>query len=162
MFKKPVSLLFLALSLHADMTSFYQHALHTLQYEKSYTLFEQSIKTTQSAVTASKYANFSVDAAYANTHAKLLPTSAGNFNTIDIALKDAIDIFGKNNYKIDALDLDKKTSKAQLNIKKEQLFIVLADLISLFNQTSQELVLYQNLYVEQEAIYKKLKLLGEH
>jgi outer membrane protein TolC len=34
--------------------------------------------------------------------------------------------------------------------------------VSLYNQTSQELKLHQNLFTEQESIYKKLKLLGEH
>ena len=162
MVKKIVISSLIALSLHADMSSFYKDALRTLQYEKSYTLYETSNKTSQSGVSYSKYANFSVDAAYTNTHAKLLPTSAGNFNTADISLSDSIDIFGKNNYKIDSLRLDKKATKIQLYAKKEQLFIALLNLVSLYNQTSQELQLHQTLFTEQEAIYKKLKLLGEH
>ena len=162
MLKKIVTLLLFAFSLHADMYSFYKDAVQTLQYDKSYTLYEQSNKTSQSGVTYSKYANFSVDAAYTNTHAKLLPTSEGNFNTTDISLSDSIDIFGKNNYKIESLRLDKKATKAQLYAKKEQLFIALINLVSLYNRTSQELQLHQNLFTEQEAIYKKLKLLGEH
>ena len=162
MLKKIVTLSLIALSIHADMTSFYKNAVQTLQYEKSYNLYERSNKTSQNAVTYSKYANFSLDAAYTNTHAKLLPTSAGNFNTTDISLSDSIDIFGKNNYKIESLRLDKKATKAQLNAKKEQLFIALINLVSLYNRTSQELQLHQTLFTEQEVIYKKLKLLGEH
>ena len=162
MLKKIVTLSLFAFTLQADMSSFYKDALHTLQYEKSYTLYETSNKTSQSAVSYSKYANFSVDAAYTNTHAKLLPTTAGNFNTIDISLSDSIDIFGKNNYKIESLRLEQKATKVQLNAKKEQLFIALINLVSLYNRTSQELQLHQNLFTEQEAIYKKLKLLGEH
>lgn len=162
MLKKIVTLSLYAFTLQADMNSFYKDALHTLQYEKSYTLYEQSNKTSQSAVTYSKYANFSVDAAYTNTHAKLLPTSAGNFNTTDISVSDSIDIFGKNNYKIESLRLDQKATKAQQGAKKEQLFIALINLVSLYNSTSQELQLHQTLFSQQEAIYQKLKLLGEH
>ncbi|MFK5938471.1 MAG: TolC family protein [Sulfurimonas sp.] len=162
MLKKIATLSLFAFTLQADMSSFYKEAVQTLQYEKSYTLYKQSNKTSQSAVTYSKYANFSLDAAYTNTHAKLLPTSAGNFNTTDISFSDSIDIFGKNNYKIESLHLDKKATKAQLNVKKEQLFIALVNLVSLYNRTSQELKLHQNLFTKQEAIYKKLKLLGEH
>jgi len=162
MLKKIVTLSLMAFSVHADMTSFYKDALQTLQYEKSYNLYEHSNKISQSAVTYSKYANFSVDATYTNIHAKLLPTSAGNFNTTDIYLSDSIDVLGKNNYKIESLNLNQKATKAQLNVKKEQLFIALIHLVSLYNRTSQELQLHQNLFTEQEAIYEKLKLLGEH
>jgi len=162
MLKKILTLSLLAFTLQADMTDFYKDALHTLQYDKSYTLYERANKTSQSAVSYSKYANFSVDATFSNTHAELLPTTAGNFNTTDISLSDSIDIFGKNNYKIESLRLDKKATKAQLGAKKEQLFIALINLVSLYNQTSQELQLHQTLFSQQEAIYKKLKLLGEH
>lgn len=162
MLKKIVALSLFALTLQADMSSFYKDAVQTLQYEKSYTLYEQSNKTSQSGVSYSKYANFILDAAFTNTHAKLLPTSAGNFNTTDISLSDSIDFFGKNNYKIESLRLDQKATKAQLYAKKEQLFIALLKLVSLYNQTSKELELHKNLFNEQEAIYKKLRLLGEH
>ncbi len=162
MLKKIVTLSLFAFTLHADMSSFYKDALKTLQYEKSYTLYEQSNKTSQSAVTYLKYANFSVDAAYTRTHAKQLPISSGNFNVSDISLNDSIDLFGKNNYKIESLHLDKKVTKAQLNEKKEQLFIALAHLVGLYNKTSQELHLHQNLFSEQEEIYKKLIILGQN
>ena len=162
MLKKIVTFSLFVFTLHADMSSFYKDAVQTLQYEKSYNLYEQSNKTSQSGVTYSKYANFSVDAAFTNTHAKLLPTSAGNFNTTDISFSDSIDIFGKNNYKIESLRLDKKATKVQLGVKKEQLFIALLNLVSLYNQTSLEVQLHQTLFMEQETIYKKLKLLGEH
>ncbi len=162
MLKKIVTLSLFAFTLQADISSFYKDALHTLQYEKSYMLYESSNKISQSGVSYSKYANFNVDVVYKNTHAKLLPTSTGNFNTTDISVSDSIDIFGKNNYKIESLRLDKKATKAQLDAKKEQLFIALVNLVSLYNRTSQELELHQTLFMEQEAIYKKLKLLGEH
>ena len=162
MLKKIVTFSLFAFTLQADMNSFYKDAVQTLQYEKSYNLYETANQTSQSSVTYSKYANFSLDATFSNTHAKLLPTTAGNFNTADISLSDSIDIFGKNNYKIESLRLDKKATKAQLDVKKEQLFIALLNLVSLYNQTSQESQLHQNLFIEQDAIYKKLKLLGEH
>jgi len=162
MLKKIVTLSFFVFSLHADMLSFYKDALHTLQYEKSYTLYKHANKTSKSAVTYLKYANFSVNAAYTNTHAEFQPVSAGNFATTDISFSDSLDIFGKNDYKIESLNLNQKATKAQLNVKKEQLLIVLINLVSLYNRTSQVLQLNQNFFTEQEAIYKKLKLLCEH
>jgi outer membrane protein TolC len=159
---KIVTLLLIVVNVYADMYSFYKDALQTLQYKKSYKLYEYSNKISQKSVTYLKYANFSVDAAYTNTHAKLLPTSAGIFNITDMSLKDSIDIFGKNNYKIESLRLEQKVTKVQLGEKKEQLFIFLVNLVSLYNRTSQELQLHETLFTEQESIYKKLKLLGEH
>ena len=162
MLKKIVSLSLLGLVAHADMNSFYKDAVQTLQYDKSYTLDETSTKVAQSGVNYSQYANFSLDVTYSNTHANHLPTSAGNFNTSDISLNDSIDIFGKNNYKIESLRLNQKATKAQLGEKKEQLFVALANLVSLYNKTSQELQIHQNLFIEQEEIYKKLTLLGKN
>ncbi len=160
MFKKIVTLSLCAFSLYADMTSFYKDALHTLQYEKSYNLYERSNKTSQSAVIYSKYANFNVKSDYKREHAQHLPLTPGSFNTIDIFLTDTIDIFGKTNYKIESLHLDKKVAKEQLNVKKEQLFIALLNLVSLYNRTSKELQLHQKFFTEQEMNYEKLKLLG--
>ena len=162
MLKKIVTLSLFAFTLQADMNSFYKDAVQTLQYEKSYKLYAQANKTSQSGVTYSKYANFSVDASYSNTHTKHLPISSGNFNTSDISLSDSIDLFGKNNFKIESLRLDRKATKAQLNEKKEQLFIALVNLVTLYNKTSQELQLHKKFLNEQEEIYKKLTLLGQN
>ena len=162
MLKKIVTLSLFAFTLQADMNSFYKDAVQTLQYEKSYKFYAQANKTSQSGVTYSKYANFSVDASYSNTHTKHLPISSGNFNTSDISLSDSIDLFGKNNFKIESLRLDRKATKAQLNEKKEQLFIALANLVTLYNKTSQELQLHKKFLNEQEEIYKKLTLLGQN
>ena len=162
MLKKIITLSLIVFNAQADMTSFYKDAVQTLQYDKSYTLYEASNKTAQSGVTYSKYANFSLDTSFTNTHVKLLPTNAGSFNTTDISLSDSIDIFGKNSYKIESLDLDKESTKVQLDEKKEQLFIALVNLVTLYNRTSQELQLHQTFISEQESIYKKLTLLGEH
>lgn len=162
MLKKIATFSLIVLSAHADMSSFYKDALQTLQYEKSYSLYAQSNKTSQNAVSYAKYANFSADAAFTNTHAKLLPTTAGNFNTTDVSLTDTIDLFGKNNYKIEALHLDQKTKKAELEKKKEQLFMALSNLVSLYDRTSAELKLHQDLFDEQEKIYKRLELIAQH
>ena len=162
MLKKIITLSLIVFNAQADMASFYKDAVQTLQYDKSYTLYEQSNKTAQSGVTYSKYTNFSIDTTFTSTHVKLLPTSAGIFNTTDISLSDSIDIFGKNSYKIKSLDLDTESTKVQLDEKKEQLFIALVNLVTLYNRTSQELQLHQTFISEQESIYKKLTLLGEH
>lgn len=146
----------------ADMTSFYKTALKNLAYDKSYTLYEKANQTSQSAVSYSKYANFSVDAAYSKTYAKLLPTAPGSFNTSDIALHDTLDLFGKNNYKIQTLRLDTKVKKSRLNLKKEQLFIALANMVALYNKTVAELKIHQELYDQQQKIYKKLEALVQN
>ena len=50
MLKKIVTLLLVVFNIHADMISFYKDALQTLQYEKSYNLYEHSNKISKSAV----------------------------------------------------------------------------------------------------------------
>jgi len=162
MLKKTLAISFMALIAHADIISFYKDALHTLEYDKSFALYEHSNKISQKAVTYSKYANFGADMAYSQTYAKLLHTSAGNFGTTDIAISDIIDLFGKFNYKIEALYLDKKTKKAELNVKKEQLFIALSNLVSLYQRTSEKLKLHQNLFNQQKSIYKRLELIAKN
>ena len=146
----------------ADMTSFYQVALEHLQYDKSYALYEQSNKTSQSAVSYNKYANFSADASYTRTHAALLPTSSGDFNTADIALHDTIDLFGKNNYQINTLRFDIASKQNALALKKEQLFIALINMITLYHRTEEQLLLHKDLYEEQLSIYKKLEPLAQN
>ena len=162
MIKKIVTLSLLAFSAHADMTSFYKDALKTLQYEKSYNLYETSNKTSQSAVTYSKYANLSLDAAYSKTYAQHLPTSSGSFNTTDISLHDTLDLFGKNNYKIQTLRLDVKSEKKKLSLKKEQLFISLVNMVALYNKTQMQLKIHQELYKKQQKIYVKLEGLAKN
>jgi len=162
MLKKILTLSLFTFTLHANMTSFYKDALHTLEYDKSHTLYEKSNKISQSAITYSKYINFSIDTTLTNTHVKFLPTDAGSFNTTDISLHDSIDIFGKNNYKIESLLLDRKSTKVQLDERKEQLFIALVNLVTLYNRTLEELQLHQSFLLQQKTIYKKLKLLGEN
>ncbi len=162
MIKKIVTLSLLAFSAHADMTSFYKDALKTLQYEKSYNLYETSNKTSQSAVTYSKYANFTLDGAYSKTYAQYLPTSSGSFNTTDISLHDTLDLFGKNNYKIQTLRLDVKSEKKKLSLKKEQLFISLVNMVALYNKTQMQLKIHQELYKKQQKIYAKLEGLAKN
>jgi len=162
MIKKIVTLSLLVFSAHADMTNFYKDAVKTLQYEKSYNLYETANKTSQSAVTYSKYANFSLDGAYSKTYAQHLPTSSGSFNTTDISLHDTLDLFGKNNYKIQTLRLDVKGEKKKLGLKKEQLFISLVNMVALYNKTQMQLKIHQELYKKQQKIYEKLENLAKN
>lgn len=159
MIKKIAIILLLSLVANADMTSFFNVALENLKYDKTYSLYEQSNKTSQNAITYSKYANFNANASYSMTNSKHLTS---NFNTTDIALHDTIDLFGKNNYKIKTLRLDQETKRSELNLKKEQLFISLANMIALYNRTSEQLILHQNLYNEQKKIYQKLEALAQN
>ena len=163
MIKKIITLSLLAFSVaHADMTSFYKDAVKTLQYEKSYNLYKTSNKTSQSAVTYSKYTNFTLDARYSKTYAHSLPISSGSFNTTDISLNDSLDLFGKNNYKIQTLRLDVKSEKKKLNLKKEQLFISLANMVALYNKTQMQLKIHQEFYKKQQKIYAKLENLAKN
>ncbi|WP_297483639.1 TolC family protein, partial [Sulfurimonas sp.] len=159
---KIVLIFLLALTAQANMTSFYKDAMKTLQYEKSYNLYETSNKTSQSAVTYSKYANFTLDGAYSKTYAQYLPTSSGSFNTTDISLHDTLDLFGKNNYKIQTLRLDVKSEKKKLSLKKEQLFISLVNMVALYNKTQMQLKIHQELYKKQQKIYVKLEGLAKN
>jgi outer membrane protein TolC len=162
MLKKIVFISLFGVSAFADITSFYQAALKNLEYNKNYTLYEKANKISQSAITYSKYANFSADAAYSKTYAKLLPSASGSFGTTDISLHDNMDLFGKNDYKIQALRLDSKIKRSNLNLKKEQLFIALANIISLYNQTALQLKIRQELYSKQYKIYEKLETLEKN
>ncbi len=162
MLKKIVTLSLFAFTLQADMIGFYSSALKNLEYNKNYTLYEKANQTSQSAITYSKYANFSADAAYTKTYAKLLPSSSGNFGATDIAFHDTIDIFGKNDYKIKTLRLDTEMKKSRLKLKKEQLFTALADMVSLYNQTTAQLKIRQEFYNKENRIYKKLEALEKN
>ncbi len=162
MLKKIVFISLFGVSAFADMTSFYHSAVKNLEYNKNYTLYEKANQTSQSAVTYSKYANFSADAAYSKTYAKLLPSAPGSFGTTDIALHDTIDLFGKNDYKIQTLRLDTKMKNNVLKLKKEQLFIALANMIALHNQTEAQLQIREELYDREHKIYKKLEALAKN
>ncbi len=162
MFKNILFITFFGVSAYADMTSFFQAALNTLKYNKAYTLTKQANKTAQSAITYKKYTDFSADIAYTKTYAKLLPNAPGSFGTTDAALHDTIDIFGKNNYKIQALRFDTQMEKSRLDLKKEQLFIALVNMIALYNKTKAQLELREKLYDTQHKIYKKLTTLEQN
>ena len=162
MLKKIVFISLFGVSAFADMTSFYHSAVKNLKYNKNYTLYEKANQTSQSAITYSKYANFSADTAYSKTYAKLLPSAPGSFGTTDIALHDKIDLFGKNDYKIQTLRLDTKMKNNVLKLKKEQLFIALANMIALHNQTKAQLQIREELYDREHKIYKKLEALAKN
>ncbi len=162
MLKKIVFISLFGVSAFADMTSFYHSAVKNLEYNKSYRLYEKANKTSQSAITYSKYANFGANIAYSKTYAKLLPSAPGNFGTTDIALHDTIDLFGKNNYKIQTLRLDTKAKKSKLNLKKEQLFIALTNMVALHNQIEAQLQIREELYNREHKIYKKLEALAKN
>ncbi len=152
-------MLLVGVNAFADMTGFYKAALKHLQYNKVYALHDKANQISQRAVTYSKYANFGADIAYSKTYAKLLPTAPGRFGTTDFVLHDTIDLFGENDYKIRTLRLDTKVKKSRLNLKKEQLFIALANMVALYNQTVAQLKIRQALYSREHKIYKKLAML---
>jgi outer membrane protein TolC len=146
----------LSVNLNADIIHFYRHTLKTLSYDKTHSLYKQSNSISQEGVTQSRYANFSLDASYANTKAETLNNP---FYRKDISLNDAIDIFGKKSYQVDALALELKTQNTLLDIQKEQLFNSLVQMIAAYYVTKEKYQLNEKLYSEQQKIYSKLEAL---
>ena len=152
-------LIALSLFLQANVINFYRTVIKNLQYDKTYSLYEQSATLSQDALVYSQYANLSLDASYANTKAKLLQSS---FNTSDIAISDTLDIFNKKSYLIDAIASDIKSQRYLLQNKKEQLFHILVSMIALYHALNQKIILNQKLYDEQKSLYDKLFILQKH
>jgi outer membrane protein TolC len=150
---------FLSLLAHANMLGYFQEAERHLQYDKTYSLYKQSNQLSQSGIESSRYANFSADVGYARTQAKLLDHG---FNTTDFSLDDTLDVFGKNSYKIEMLQLDLKSKKASLSLQKEHLFISLVTMIAMYHRTVEQQDLYQTLFNKQNKIVKKLKTLEKN
>ncbi|SFV55741.1 outer membrane efflux protein [hydrothermal vent metagenome] len=159
MLKQIVIVSLLSLVAHADMLGYFQEANRHLQYDKTYSLYKQSNQLSQNGIEKSQYANFSVDVGYARTRAKLLDHG---FNTTDFSLNDTLDVFGKNSYKIEMLQLDLKSKKASLSLQKEQLFVSLVTMIEMYHRTVEQHALYQTLFNRQNKIYKKLRTLEKN
>ena len=155
-FPMGIILIISSMTLHADIIDFYKKAVTTLQYNQEYSLKKEANKLNQKGVTYSRYANFSLNADYSKTEAKKLPNTPGTFNTTNITFNDTLDLFGKNIYKIDTLILNLKSQKSLLNMQKEQLFISLVNMITLYNKTLKQDSLYRTVFNEQKSIYVKL------
>ena len=159
MMKQIISILIMSsISLHANMIDFYKETASTLQYNKGYLLNTKANQLTQSGVTYSRYANFSLNADYGKTNAQGLTNV---FDTTNVAFNNTLDLFGKNSYKIDALALDMKSQKSLLNIQKEQLFISLVNMIALYHTTIEKHALYKSVLHKQKDIYDKLEKLQQ-
>ncbi|SFV70330.1 outer membrane efflux protein [hydrothermal vent metagenome] len=149
----------LSLVAHADMLGYFQEANRHLQYDKTYSLYKQSNQLSQNGIEKSQYYNFSADMGYARTRAKGL---GNGFNTTDFSLSDTLDVFGKNSYKIEMLQLDLQSKKASLSLQKEQLFVSLITMIEMYHRTVEQQALYQTLFNKQNKIYKKLRTLEKN
>lgn len=158
MFKFIFLIIFVGLTLNADVFDFYKGILKTLQYDKTYSLYKQANSMQKDGITYNKYANFALDADYSKTKASLLPNT---FDTINIGFNDTIDLFGKSNYKIKELALNVQAEKTLLDMQKEQLFVSLVSMISVYYQTEERLTLHQSLLDEQQSIYDKLQTLQQ-
>lgn len=156
MFKTILFLALLSFTLNAGVLNFYKNALQTLRYKQTYSLYKQADEAKKEGIIYNRFSNFALDADYADTKAKQLPQS---FNTTNIAVTDTIDLFGKSSYKIEELALDIKAKQTLLDIQKEQLFVSLVSMISIYNQTKERLSLHQSLLNEQQNIYDKLQIL---
>ncbi|HFU77697.1 MAG TPA: TolC family protein [Epsilonproteobacteria bacterium] len=159
MLKQIAIILLLPLMVHADILGYFQEANRHLQYDAAYTLYKKSNQLSQSSIKSGQYTNFSADIGYARTHAKGL---VNGFNTTDFSLTDTLDVFGKNSYKIEMLQLDLKSKKASLSLQKEQLFVSLVTMIAMYHRTVEQHVLYQTLFNKQNKIVKKLQILEKN
>ena len=159
MLKQITLISILSLVAHADMLGYFQEANRHLQYDKTYSLYNQSNQLSQNGIEKSQYSNFSADIGYARTRAKLLENG---FNTTDFSLSDTLDVFGKNSYKIEMLQLDLQSKEASLSLQKEQLFVSLVTMIEIYHRTMEQKNLYQTLFKKQDKIYKKLKTLEKN
>ena len=159
MLKKIAIVSLLSLVAHADMLDYFQEANKHIHYDRIYSLYKQSNQLSQSAIKENRYANFSADVGYARTRATLLDHG---FNTTDFSLNDTLDVFGKNSYKIEMLQLDLKSKKASLSLQKEQLFVSLVTMIAMYHRTVEQQALYQTLFTTQRNMYKKLQFLEKN
>jgi len=159
MTKKLILILILCVAANANIIDYYRVSLDTLQYNNAYTLATKANNLNKDGVSYSRYANFSLNADYSKTKAKTLVNS---FDTTNISLNDTLDLFGKSSYKIEALALDLKSKKSILNIQKEQLFVSLVNMITLYNKTLEQLSLYKIVLNKQKNIYKKLQKLEQN
>ncbi len=159
MLKKIAIVSLLSLVAHADILDYFQEANHNLQYDKTYSLYKQSNQLSQSAIKSTQYANFNAEVGYARTNAHLLNHG---FNSTNFVLSDTMDVFGKNSYKIETLQLDLQSQKASMALQKEQLFISLVTMIAIYHRTLEQENLYQTLFNEQEKMYRKLQILEKN
>ena len=113
MLKFFLSAVLCTLSIEADVLEFYKNTLQTLEYKKTYSLYEQANTLQKDGISLNRFLNFSLDADYTDTKAKLL---ADSFHTSNITLRDTIDIFDKSTYKLEELMLDTKAQKTLLDI----------------------------------------------
>ncbi len=159
MLKQIAIISFLSLTAHANMFGYFQEAERHLQYDKTYSLYKQSNQLSQNGIESSQYANFSADVGYARTRAKLLEHG---FNTTDFSLNNMLDVFGKNSYKIEVLQLDLQSKKASLSLQKEHLFVSLVTMVAMYHRTVEQQALYQTLFNKQHKMYEKLQTLQMH
>ena len=107
-----------------------------------------------SSIKIQRLAHFSGDYIFTDTHADLLKSP---FHTTDISLTDTIDLFNKSSVKIEALRLAKGKEQALLNLRKEQLFLTIVDMIGAYQETDEFLTLHLNLYHEQKKVLKQIE-----
>lgn len=154
--QKIIVLFFILLSaLHANenLLKFYKTTLANLQYDMKQTSFVKTKEHAQKALSWQRYANFSLDAAYARTDAAQL---ANPFETKYLSLSDTIDLFGKQRYEFESITLQFQEQRVLLNKQKEELFISLVSMISIYQQTKELLSLHTKLLQKQKKLLEKL------
>jgi len=150
-----IAMFFSVTEANNSVISFYQSALKTLSYEDTYALRIQSEKLTIEAKKMRRFINLNGGVVYGYTKAKLLPD---HFNNTDIGLSDTIDIFGKSADDIRLIQLQMKANKFLLQIKKEQLFLSLTEMIVAYRMSEEKWEINQKLYLEQDQFLGKMRI----
>jgi len=159
MFKIAVIVFLLSNIIYADVLNYFKEAVRHLKYDKVYSLYKESKQLSQNAIKSSRYNNFSADITYTRTYAKGL---RNGFNSVNFSLNDTIDIFGKNSYKIEMLQLDIQSKRSSLALQKERLFISLVTMVAMYHRSIEQKRLYQTLFNQQNNLYKKLQILEKN
>lgn len=138
-----------------SVISFYQSALKTLAYEDTYALQIQSEQLKIKGKKMRRFINVNAGVLYGYTKARLLPD---HFNNTDISLTDTIDIFGKSADDIRLIQLQMKANTYLFQIKKEQLFLSLTEMIIAYRMSEEKWEINQKLYQEQYQFLEKIRI----
>jgi outer membrane protein TolC len=150
-----IAIFFSAAEANNSVISFYKSALKTLSYENTYTLQIQSEKLTIEAKKMRRFINLNGGVLYGYTKAKLLHD---HFNNTDIGLSDTIDIFGKSADYIQLIQLQMKANRFLLQIKKEQLFLALTEMIVAYRMSEEKWEVSRKVYQEQNHLLEKMRI----
>lgn len=139
---------------NSTLLTFYKSALENLAYDNTYALQKQSNQLSIKANKMRRFLNLNGGAMYGYTKAQSLPK---HFNTTDIGITDTIDIFNKSANDIRLIQLQIKEDKFLMQIKKEQLFLSLTDMIVAYRTSEEKWKLNNDMYLQQKHFLSQMR-----